>query len=254
MSVVRTESLYDGAVARVVLNRPKANLLDLEMVGALNAEIDRLRGNHALRLVVMEGEGAHFSFGASVAEHLPGLVETMLPSFHALFRALEGLGVPTVSLVRGQCLGGGAELAMWCGQLLADPSARIGVPEIRLGVFPPVAALALGWRTGGPTATRLVLTGEILTGENAAAAGLADACVPDPELAWRASYEASMASLSPVAVRAAWRAVRRPLAKALEEDLPAIEAIYLDELMSHPDAVEGLSAFVQKRPPVWSTT
>lgn len=254
MNAVRTELLYGGAVVRLVLDRPKANLIDLEMILALGAALGELTGRPNLRQVVFEGAGAHFSFGASVAEHLPGQVEQMLPAFHSLFRALEALGVPTVALVRGQCLGGGAELALWCGQLYCDSSAHIGVPEIRLGVFPPIAALALRWRTGGAVATRLVLRGEIVSGEDAAKLGLADACVPDPEAAWREDYESNLASLSPVAVRCAWRACRRPLQRALDEDLPAIEAIYLEELMAHPDATEGMNAFLQKRPPVWSST
>lgn len=253
MSVVQSELLYDGAVARLVLNRPKANLIDLEMILALGEALEALRGRPGLRQIVLEGAGAHFSFGASVPEHMPGQVEAMLPAFHGLFRQLEGLSVPTVALVRGQCLGGGAELALWCGTVYCDPTAHIGVPEIRLGVFPPVAAMALRWRTGGAVATRLVLTGEILSGDAAAAVGLADACVPDPESAWRAAYESTMAALSPVALRCAWRATRRPLARALDEDLPALEALYLQELMAHPDATEGLGAFLQKRPPVWST-
>lgn len=249
---IRTETRFGGAWERVLLARPKANVIDSEMISALRAHLASLRGRPGLKLVQLEGEGAHFSFGASVEEHLPEAVGRMLPAFHALFRDLEGLGVPTASVVRGQCLGGGAELATWCGQLYCDPSARVGFPEVRLGVFPPVASLALGWRTRGVEATRLVLAGRALEGAQAAALGLADACVDEPDAALERWFEETLAPLPANAVRMAWRATRRPLARALTEDLPALERLYLDDLMAHPDATEGIRAFLERRPPRWS--
>lgn len=244
------EALREGAVERIVLARPPANILDTAMVEAIGAHLATL-ARPQLRLVLFDSEGPQFSFGASVEEHLPGRVDTMLPTFHRLFEHIEALGVPTAAAVRGRALGGAAELVVWCGRVFCTPESVLGFPEIRLAVFPPVAAMALRWRTSGATGTRLVLTGESVRGPEAVAMGLTDALAEDPTAAALAWYDAALAPLSPVALRVAWRAARTPLSRALREELPALERLYLDELMAHPDAEEGLRAFVQRRQPVW---
>ena len=252
-SPVRPSSQRGGEIRRIVLDRPKGNILDLEMIAALRATVRELAADPGpAKLLVFEGAGNHFSFGASVEEHLPDRVGRLLPGFHGLFRDLEDLGVPTAALVRGQCLGGGLELVLWCGLAIGEPSAVLGVPETRLGVFPPVAAIALPWRTTGARASQLILSGETVGAEQAVAWGLLDACAPDAEEFLRRWFDERLAGKSAVAVRAAWRASRRLLAKSLAEDLPALEAQYLTELMAHRDPVEGLQAFLERRAPVWS--
>lgn len=240
-----------GELARLVLDRPKANIVDRAMCSAIRAELQRIRNEPAVKLIVFEGEGKHFSFGASVEEHLPGQVEQMLPEFHALFADLEGLCVPTAALVRGQCLGGGLELALFCGTLFCDRTAHFGQPEIKLGVFPPMGSLCLPWRIGGARATRLVLTGESIDGETAERWGLADFCGVDAEQALQDWFAEHLRPKSAAALRFAYRAVRRPVAAALRDDLPALERLYLDELMACHDPKEGLQAFVEKREPAW---
>ena len=149
-SPIRCGAERSGEIQRIVLDRPKANVLDLEMITAIRARLVELAKDPGpLKLLVFEGAGEHFSFGASVQEHLPDRVGKLLPAFHGLFRDLEALGTPTAAVVRGQCLGGAFELALWCGVVFGEASARFGVPETRLGVFPPVAAIALPWRVTG---------------------------------------------------------------------------------------------------------
>lgn len=251
MSPLRVVSERDGQLVRLVLDRPKANVLDSALVGALRDAIRGVSADGPLKLVVFEGAGPHFSFGASVAEHLPGSVRAMLTSFHGLFREIEALGVPTAAIVRGQCLGGGFELATFCGRVVCDPSARFALPEITLGVFPPVAAATLSWRVPGAVATRVLLSGEVVPGEEAARIGLADQCAADPEAALQAWFDQALAPRSAVALRLAWRAARRPMARLLDEELAAVEALYLDELMAFRDPVIGLDAFLAKTQPVW---
>ena len=246
------DTRIDGGVARIVLDAPRANVLDQEMIEALRSTFPRLRRLEHLKLLVFEGRGRHFSYGAKVEEHLPDQVEEMLPAFHALFVELEALGLPTAAVVRGQCLGGGAELATWCGRVFADPTAHIGFPEVTLGVFPPVAALALSWRTGGRMATELVLSGRVLKAPEAQDAGLVDDLSEDPEAALQAWYASYLRPRSAHALCNAWRASRAPLKQRLELDLPALECQYLDELMAHPDPTEGLRAFLERRPPQWA--
>ncbi len=160
--------------------------------------------------------------------------------------------MPTAAVVRGQCLGGAFELALWCGVVFAEPSARFGVPETKLGVFPPVAAVVLPWRVTGARATQLILTGETVEAGAAAAMGLVDVCEADAEAALQDWFDAHLAAKSAVAVRAAWRASRLRLAAALANDLPLLEAQYLRDLMAHRDPVEGLKAFLERRTPVWT--
>jgi cyclohexa-1,5-dienecarbonyl-CoA hydratase len=240
----------DG-LRRIVLERPPGNVLDLETFGAIRRAVGEFSADPESRAILFEGAGPNFSFGASVAEHLPDRVGELLPAFRAVLGDLEESGIPTASLVRGECLGGGLELAAWCGRVFCDPTARFGVPEIKLAVFPPIAALVLPWRIGGPAATEMILSGSALDGENAARIGLADSCAADPAAAFRTWFEETLAPKSTVALRFAFRAVRRPLARALVDELPALERLYLDDLMARRDPVEGLRAFLSKRPPRW---
>ena len=251
ISPVRGATEREGRLERIVLDRPKGNVLDLSMMEAILEKIRSLSEAKHLKLVVFEGAGAHFSFGASVPEHLPGKIERVLPTFHTLFRELEELGVATAAVVRGQCLGGALELASFCGMVFCDETARFGVPEVNLGVFPPVAAIALPWRVGGARATRMMLTGEILDAKAALAAGLADVVSDDPEKALAAFFDEHLVKKSALALRYAWRAARRPLVPALTDELLALEATYLEEMMSKHDPVEGIRAFVERRSPVW---
>jgi len=241
----------DGGLRRVVIDRPPGNVLDVEAFGEMRRAIGEVAADPESRAIVFEGAGTNFSFGASVAEHLPGRVAELLAAFRAVLADLEASGVPSASLVRGQCLGGGLELAAWCGRVFCDSTARFGAPEVRLGVFPPIAAIALPWRVGGPAATEMILSGSAVEGEVAARIGLADSCTADPSAALQAWFEETLAPKSTAALRFAFRAVRRPLARALADDLPALERVYLEELMRLRDPVEGLNAFLEKRKPRW---
>lgn len=250
---IRCESERAGQIQRILLDRPKGNVLDLEMIRAIRDRLAELSSAPGpLKLLVFEGAGEHFSFGASVEEHLPDRVSALLPAFHGLFRDLEGLGTPTAALVRGQCLGGAFELALWCGLILCEPSAKLGVPEAKLGVFPPVAAIALPWRVPGARATQIILSGDSYDAQGAVAWGLVDRCTNDAAAALREWFDERLAEKSAVAVRAAWRASRRLLARSLAVDLPELEKQYLEDLMAHRDPVEGLTAFLERRRPVWS--
>jgi cyclohexa-1,5-dienecarbonyl-CoA hydratase len=252
-SPIRCTSEHSGELYRIIFDRPKANILDSEMLGAIRDRLDALTENPgAVKLLVFEGEGANFSFGASVEEHLPERVGSLLRQFHRLFWDLERLSIPTATVVRGQCLGGGFELALWSGYVVCEPSARFAAPEIKLGVFPPVAAIALPWRVTGARSVRMILTGETLTGEEAAQCGVADRCCDDAEAALQEWFVERLQPRSAVALRAAWRASRRLLTDSLRDDIGSLEKLYLTDLMSHHDPVEGLSAFLERRAPVWT--
>jgi cyclohexa-1,5-dienecarbonyl-CoA hydratase len=244
---------HDVQVARVTLAAPKANIIDQAMMAALAAAFDDLRTRPQLKVMILAAEGPHFSFGASVQEHLPEHVRTMLPQFSRLLGQMLELPAVTVAAVRGQCLGGGFELALACDFIVVEEGAQFACPEIKLAVFPPAAAVLLPARIGVSRAAELVLTGAAWNAAQAAEAGLIVRTAPHGQM--EATVETwirdHFLARSPVALRYAVRAARLPLRRALQEDLPQLERMYLDELMAEPDAVEGLRAFMEKREPRW---
>lgn len=244
----------EGRVARIHLAAPKANIVDLAMMQELTEIVDGLLARRELVAVVLGAEGPHFSFGASVPEHLPEQIGQALAGLHGLIGRLLELPAPTIAAVRGQCLGGGFELVLACDLILAEETARLGVPEIKLGVFPPAASALLPPRLGSGWASALVLTGASWTGSEAAARGLVSRLAPDGELdrALDTWLEEEFLSRSPAGLAHAARAVRHAARQAVAERLPILERQYLEELMSEPDAVEGIRAFLEKREPHWS--
>jgi cyclohexa-1,5-dienecarbonyl-CoA hydratase len=253
MSSLKLSFEHDGQVARVALAAPKANIVDQAMMTALAAAFDDLRNRTQLKVMILTAEGPHFSFGASVQEHLPEHVRTMLPRFSGLLGQLLEVPAVTVAAVRGQCLGGGFELALACDFIVGEEGAQFACPEIKLAVFPPAAAVLLPARVGASRAAELVLTGTAWNTAQAAAAGLIVRIAPQGQL--EAAVETwirdHFLARSPVALRYGVRAARLLVQRALREDLPQLERMYLDELMAESDAVEGLRAFMEKREPHW---
>jgi len=248
---VRLEALDGGAIWRAVLNTPKANILDMEKAGILSGIFNDAGTTRDLKAVIIEGEGPHFSFGASVQEHLPDQIHAMLSGFHTLFYRILDSRVVTLAAVRGQCLGGGLELAMFCNRLFASPDARLGQPEIVLGVFAPVASVMLAERVGRSRAEDLCLSGRSVTAEEGLAMGLVDELDTDPGTAALAYARKHLLPRSASSLRIAVRAARSGFDQRFRTDLAFVERLFLEELMTTADAQEGLHAFLEKREPGW---
>lgn len=253
MTKARVELQREGRIARVYLSAPKANILDRAMVTELDRIFEQLQALVELRAIVIEGEGLHFSFGASVEEHLPDQIEGALARLGGLLRRVAGAPAPTIAAVRGQCLGGGFELALACDLIVAEEDAQLGAPEIKLGVFPPAATALLPVRIGAAGAASLILTGQSWSGLQALHQGLVTRIAPSGSLApiVQAFLDESFIPRSPSALRQATRAVRRNVIHALHEELPKLDRLYLDELMQGADAGEGIRAFLEHRDPSW---
>jgi cyclohexa-1,5-dienecarbonyl-CoA hydratase len=246
------ERLDDGAIWRVAIGGSKGNILDGAVMRALTALFGDARDATHLKAICLEGQGAHFSFGASVPEHVPPFAEAMLSAFHDALRAMTDSSVPVLAAVRGQCLGGGLELVSLCHRIFAANDARLGQPEIMLGVFAPVASIVLADRVGRGAADDLCLSGRSVTAGEALAMRLVDQIVDgDPAEAAIAWARTHLLPKSAVSLRYAVRASRAGLRARLAAELPAIERLYLDGLMSTGDANEGLKAFMERRPPAW---
>jgi cyclohexa-1,5-dienecarbonyl-CoA hydratase len=248
---VRLERLEDGQVLHLTLDLGKGNIIDLEAIGELRTFVRAVAGTSALKALILDHAGDHFSFGASVEDHLPGRVEEMLPAFHALAKEILDLDLPTLAVVRGQCLGGGLEVALLADRICASPTAFFGQPEIRLAVFAPLASLLLPTRIGKSDAFDLLLSGRSIDATAARDLGLIDEIAADPLAAALHWVRERLLSQSGAAIRLATRAARLPWRSTFEDQLDNVERLYLDELMETSDALEGIQAFLSRRDPAW---
>ena len=247
---IRLEWTHDERVARITLAAPKANIVDCTMIRELGAAFTQCEGRD-LNAIVLAADGPHFSFGASVQEHLPDQIAEVLPALHALLRRIHKAPAPVIAAVRGQCLGGGFELVLACDLIIADKTAQFASPEIKLAVFAPAASALLPVRVGQAVAARLLLTGAAISAEEATTFGLVAKIVDDLERGLNQWLELDFLPRSPSSLSYACQAARLFLERALNEDLPRIEHLYLSNLMSTPDAEEGIRAFLEKRTPHW---
>ena len=241
----------DGKLLRLTLARPKANIVDAAMIAALSAALTEHLPNPHLRGVLLCSEGPHFSFGASVDEHLPETCADMLHSLHALVLQLVESPVPVLVALRGQCLGGGLEVAAAGNLLFAAPGAMLGQPEIKLAVFAPAASCLLSERIGQAQAEDLLFSGRSINAEEALRIGLVNAVADDPEQAALDYFDQYLAPVSASTLRFAVRAARGEAMQRIRAKLAVVEKMYLEELMATHDAVEGLTAFIAKRQAVW---
>lgn len=241
----------DGRLLRLRLNRPKANIIDAGMIAALDAALAGHAQNSGLLAVLLDAEGPHFSFGASVEEHLPGQCAAMLKGLHALVLRMLRTDVPILVAVQGQCLGGGLEVAMAGHLMFVADDARLGQPEIKLGVFAPAASCLMPERMARVVAEDMLYSGRSLSGREAVAAGLANQASDDPQAAALAWFDQHIAGLSGAALRHAVQAARLGLADRVATRMSEVETLYLDGLMATRDAVAGLNAFIAKTPVQW---
>lgn len=241
----------DGRLLRLRLGRPKANIVDAAMIAALDAAFSDVAANPDLHAVLLDHEGPHFSFGASVEEHLPEQCAGMLSALHALIKKMLTCPAPVLVAVGGQCLGGGLEVALACNLMFVADDASLGQPEVKLAVFAPAASCLLPRLAGQQAAEDMLYSGRSISGQEAARLGIALSAHDDPEAAALAYYDEHLSGLSASTLRFAVTAARQRFAEQVSIDLDRVEKLYLEGLMNSDDAVEGLQAFVEKRSPQW---
>jgi cyclohexa-1,5-dienecarbonyl-CoA hydratase len=241
----------DGRLLHLTLARPKANIIDAAMIAALQTALSEHLPLARLRGVLLSAEGPHFSFGASVEEHLPESCARMLRQLHILILQLVESPVPVLVAVRGQCLGGGLEVAATGHLIFAAPGAMFGQPEVKLAVFAPAASCLLPERIGQAQAEDILFSGRSITAEEACRIGLVTAVADDPDQAAFDYFDQFLAPLSASTLRFAVQAARGDMMLRIREKLARVEKLYLEELMATNDAVEGLTAFIAKRPAIW---
>jgi cyclohexa-1,5-dienecarbonyl-CoA hydratase len=254
MSPLSVAFNQDQSRAAFTLHDPKGNIVTAAMIDALRLALENLAQNHRLKLITIEGHGPDFSFGASIPEHAADQIGSVLPEFHrAIFDLLEAPAA-TAAIVRGRCLGGGFELALACDFVFAAETAHLGLPEVMLGVFPPAAAALLPWRVGAARAASAIITGESRTAGEWREFGLVEFVSAADNLAGDvdAWFARCLAPKSASAIQHAAAAARLPILAGVRQTLPQLEQLYLNDVMRTADAVEGIAAFLEKRPPRWT--
>ncbi len=247
-----TVDMADG-IGTLTLSQPPLNILTRQLLAELRQRLEELAATPELRAVILEAEGKHFSAGADVGEHLPPEFEQMIPEFLETVRALASFPLPVIAAVRGRCMGGGFEVVQAADIVIAGEGALFGQPEILLGVCAPAACVLLPSRAGRGVAAEILFTGDPLTAEQAADAGIVLRVVPDPEVEEAArSLALRIARHSASALRATVRTLRAANGIDLVRAFDAAGEIYVNELMRSEDAQEGLRAFLDKRTPTWN--
>ena len=251
--LIKVADYSDGQIREIVLGPGPANIVSMNLVDECSRELERAVDSQHLKALIISGEGKHFSYGASVEEHLADKVGDMLPRFHRLVGSILNHPVPTIAKVSGLCLGGGFELALACSMIFADENAQFAVPEIQLGVFPPVACILLPLRTASAIANEMILTGRRFGADelrklgvvnHVAAGGTLDTVVSD-------FVAEHMLSKSASSLRLACRAAGGRKGAHYKSNIAHLEKLYLEDLMRTSDANEGIQSFLDKRQPKW---
>ena len=242
-----------GDVLRLAINRPPYNVLDIATMEEMNAALDLAMASKSAKVLLITGNGEKtFSSGVDVMDHTPDKVVKMIDVFHGILKRLMQVPIPTVAAINGPALGGGCELAIACDMVLASERAKFGQPEIKLGVFPPIAAILLPRQVPMTKVMELLLGGGIIDAREAHRIGMVNAVFAQETFAADcAKFIEQFTSLSRVALLHTKKAVKEAVNRPFYEALHHVEHHYLHELMATEDAVEGLNSFMEKRKPVW---
>ena len=241
----------DG-VAKLIINRPPLNILDIDTLEEMNQALTELRTDDEVKVVVITGAGDKaFSAGVAVGDHLGEKLPKMVEVFHKLFISLVEVDKPTIAVVNGLALGGGCEIVAGCDMAIASEKAQLGQPEIKLGVYPPPASVLFPRLVGRRKAFELILSGDSINASEAERIGLINKAVPEEEFD-KATEEfiKRFTANSGLTLTQARRAVYRNFDLEFHE---AMEVTGVDAtlVMSGENSVEGLKAFLEKRKPVW---
>ena len=245
----------EAGVACITWDRPPVNFFNIELMKELTGILKTVSTDQAVRVVTLGGSGKFFSAGVEVSEHMGDNVDEMIRVFHGLFHAMNAVPQPLIALVNGQALGGGAEVVLGCDMAMAHEKSKWGQPEIKVGVYPPIALVYLPRKIGQMKAMELVLGGAVISAHEAERLGIYNRVVPLERFSEESqAFVATFASLSGPVLAITKRAMQAALggAEQFARALEPVERIYLDELMKTTDAQEGLRSFMDKRDPVWT--
>ena len=239
-------------IARITFDRPKHNVFDSHMIREFNGVLEALLEDDDLKCVAIFGEGRSWCAGVDVGDHRPEKADEMIAVFNRSFKLIHAFEVPLIAAVHGACLGGGMEYAIACDIIVASDSARFGQPEIKLGFFPPYAAVRLPQLVGAAKAIEVCTSGKIYSAQEGLAMGFVS------HLAAAGDFGEAVESLikeiqgsSPLIIRLNKRAVNAHLGMPLDQAMAGVSDLFLNTLMKTEDTLEGIASFYEKRKPLW---
>ena len=239
-------------IGKIIFNNGSLNILTIGMMEQINEALEGFLEDESLKAVIFAHNGKAFSAGVDIGDHMGDKAPKMIKEFHGIFRNLNKLKCPTIASIKGAALGGGCEIAIFCDIVLTSDKAKFGQPEIKVGVFPPIAVLAFPQIIGNKKAFELIMLGEIIDAEEALRLGITNHIYPLESYEQEfTKFVESFNNLSTIVLQYTNKAFKKALGYDFEAKLDEIEEFYLKELMSTLDANEGLQAFLEKRPPNW---
>jgi len=242
----------DPPVARLTLDHPEHNLLNEPMLRELAVGIRSLSEREDVKVIALEASGKVFCGGMDIGEYTPERAFQVIDAFHEVCTAMMEAPRPVVVVVNGPAIGGGAELAAFGDLVVATPRARFALPEITIGMFPPLASTMFPYLVGPKLALELILTGEAITAERARDLGLVNRLVPEAQLDQAvAELLQRIAAQSSAVLAMAKKAVLGGMGLSLRDALRYSMDIFLNELYRLEDSREGLRALIEKRKPEW---
>src|SRR6185312_13852840 len=239
-------------IARITLNHAPYNVLTVPMMTEMAQCIESLNGRNDIKAIVVGSSQKTFSAGISLEDSKPDRVFQTLEAFNRVFSAIREISKPLIMVVNGPAIGAGSELVAFGDMVVATPSAKFAQPEVKLGVFPPFAAVMLPQLIGPKKTYELILTGEALSAEEALRLGFVNKVVPESELdsAVKAIL-AKIAEFSGPVLEVTKKVIGSSIGLPLDEAMKTSQDLYLNELMNLEDVQEGLRAVIEKRKPVW---
>ena len=242
----------DGPVARFTLHRPEHNLLNEQMLRELADGVGMVAQNGTAKMIILDAGGKVFCAGVDIGEYTGERAFSMLDAFHAACIAMVEAPQPVIVVVDGAAIGGGAELVAYGDLVVATPRARFALPEITIGMFPPLASTMFPHIVGPKRALELVLTGEAISAERARDLGLVNRLVPEAQLQAAVNeLVAKITAQSGAVLGMAKKAVLAGMGMSLRDSLRNSMNIFLNELYRLEDSQEGLRALLEKRQPQW---
>ncbi len=242
----------EGDASWITLHRPPLNFLSRELLDQIVSQLESFGEFPACKALVLDSDLPAFSAGLEMSEINRDSAFLLLEGLHRLALTLCSFSRPTIAVVQGMALGAANELLACCDFVFASEKASFGQPEVKVGGIPSLASLLLPPLVGERRATEMILTGSLIGAAEAERIGLISRALPEGRVnAAVGELVKALGGLSTSVLEVALHSIRGLRSQRLQSHLRKIESLYLDQLMSLEDSMEGVSAFLEKRPPVW---
>lgn len=247
--------IKNSDIATITLDKAPLNILNVEDLIFLKENLISLSNDKSIKIIIFNSASKIFSAGVDITDHTLEKTKQMLKAFHELFLIMYDLEIPTLSVVRGGCYGGGAELALFCDFVIASENAHFTHSEINLGCFPPVSLVLFPYLISNKKALEIILTGNKINAETALDIGLINYIFNEDLLEKEVNNFIKKITQNSRSVNSlTLKAFKNINTKDFKVKLNQAEKIYLDELLKLEDYKEGIESFIDKRKPEWKNS